>query len=230
MFKPHLLLVPALLFSPLALADGAEAANRFTFNVSAQSQVENDLMVVTLGSQHQSKDMATAASEVNTTMGWALEQLKGVQGIKQSTVGYQSQPVYGNKGREIHAWRVSQQLRLQGTDFELLSEKIQLLQGRLALKQVQFSVQNVTRESTQEELTSEVLAKFRKRAQLIADQMGASGYTTVRVDLGGSNNNNYYPRPQPMMRMEVASTAAPAMAGGESEVTVSVSAEIELIR
>jgi len=204
------------------------AKDRYHFSVSVRGQADNDWMVVVLSTQHQDKDLARASDANNEEMSWALEQLKDELEIKTSTEGYRSNPVYSDKGREVRAWRVTQQLRLQSSNFDLLTSKLQKLQQRLAVQQMQFSVKPDTRDLLVEDLMVEALANFRRRAKLISHQMEARDFKAVNVSINTGNAPGYYPRPEMMMRSASADMEAPAVSGGESDITVNISAEIEL--
>lgn len=214
------------LLSPLQAEELSK--DRYQFSVSARGQADNDWMVVVLSTQHQDKDLARASAAANIEMAWALNQLKGDLEIKSSTEGYRSQPVYSDKGREVRAWRVSQQLRLQGANFEKLTGKLQKLQERLSIQQMQFSVKPDTRDLLVEDLMVEALANFRRRAKLIAHQMDALDYTPISVNINTGGNRGQYQAPEMMMRSMAADRAAPAVSGGESDISVQISAQIEL--
>ncbi len=201
--------------------------DRYHFSVSARGQADNDWMVVVLSSQRQDKDLARASDAVNKEMAWALEQIEADLEIQSSTEGYSSNPVYMDKGREVRAWRVSQQLRLQSSNFDLLTSKLQKLQQQLSIQQMAFSVKPDTRDLLVEDLMVEALANFRRRAKLIAHQMDAVDFSAVNININSGGNQQQYARPA-MMRSMSADMAAPAVAGGASDLVVSISAEIEL--
>ncbi|MGB0867570.1 MAG: SIMPL domain-containing protein [Granulosicoccaceae bacterium] len=202
--------------------------DRYHFSVSARSQADNDWMVVTLSVLQEDKDLARASSAVNKEMSWALEKLKGELEIQSSTESYRSQPIYSDKGRQVRSWRVTQTLRLEGANFLKLTEKLQVLQQRLSVQQMHFSIKPETRDLLVEDLMVEALANFRRRAKLIAHQMDARDFRPVNVQINTDGGRGYYPRPEMAMRSMAADMAAPAVAGGESDITVHVSAQIEL--
>lgn len=226
MNKVAVLVSMLALFSPLQAEELPK--DRYHFSVSARGQADNDWMVVVLSTQHQDKDLARASTAANKEMAWALDQLKGELEIKSSTEGYRSQPVYSDKGREVRAWRVTQQLRLQGANFDRLTQKLQKLQERLSIQQMQFSVKPDTRDLLVEDLMVEALANFRRRAKLIAHQMDAIDYKPVNVNINTGGNPGRYQAPEMMMRSMSADMASPAVSGGESDISVQISAQIEL--
>lgn len=226
MRKLIFLMVSALAFLTSVQADELPE-NRYHFSVSAKGQADNDWMTVVLSVQHQDKDLAHASSAVNKEMAWALDLLKGEQEIKSITEGYRSNPIYTDKGRSVRAWQVTQQLRLQSANFELLTEKLKGLQERLAIQQMKFSVKPDTRELLIEELLVTALAHFRSRAKLITEQMDAQDYTAINITINTSDNRNHY-RPEMAMRSMVSDGAAPAVSSGESDVSVGITAAIEL--
>ncbi len=226
---PKFFAVLAVVFVWLSPAAADELAmDRFHFTVSAQAKADNDWMVVVLSTQQQDKDLARAADAVNREMDWALEQLKGELRINTATEGYRSSPVYSEKGREVRAWRVNQQLRLESGNFSLLSKKLQKLQERLSIQHMRFSIKPDSRDLIVEDLMVDALANFNRRAKLVAHQMGATGFRTVDVKINSGGASTQRRGPEMMMRSMSADMAAPALAGGESEIVVNISAEIEL--
>jgi predicted secreted protein len=218
------LLLPAA--SGVAAADDDnDATRRISFQVERSREVSNDWLQANMTVNDEDADSAALADRVNRKMTWALEQARSAEGVKVESGGYHTSPVI-EKGR-TRRWRASQSLRIEAEDFKAATELIGVLQERMQLQGLHFSVSPKQRRKVEDALIEEVLDAFKKRAKLVGDELGAKGYEIVRIDLqtGGG-----MPRPMVhgMRAMASAEMAAPAVEGGTSRVSVGASATIEL--
>ncbi len=220
-------LVLALLSGPVLAHSDTPQYNRVNLNESAQTEVENDLLVAVLFAQAEGRDAATPADEVNRVMDWAISMAKSQPEMKVQTLGYDTSAIY-NKG-SIRGWRVNQSLRLESRDSRALSDLIARLQEQLKVQSIGYQVSDEQRRRHLDDLTAEALARFQARAQHIARSLGRSNFRVVRIQISDGQ-----PTPMPMARgmmMEAAvdSAIAPArIEAGTRQMTVSVSGEIEL--
>jgi len=220
-------LVLALLSGPVLAHPDTPQYNRVNLNESAQTEVENDLLVAVLFAQAEGRDAATPADEVNRVMDWAISMAKSQPEMKVQTLGYDTSAIY-NKG-SIRGWRVHQSLRLESRDSRALSDLIARLQEQLKVQSIGYQVSDEQRRRHLDDLTAEALARFQARARHIARSLGRSNFRVVRIQISDGQ-----PTPMPMARgmmMEAAvdSAIAPArIEAGTRQMTVSVSGEIEL--
>ncbi|MFN2308897.1 MAG: SIMPL domain-containing protein [Gammaproteobacteria bacterium] len=236
MIKPIQMLLWMTLAAGFATPVSAAEAQRFNqirFQVQASEAVANDRMQAVLAVQDEDADAARLADRINKTMTWALAQARGpgaVQGavkgaVKVRSGGYTTQPVYRKEALE--SWRASQELVLHGADFAEIGRLIGVLQQRLQLRAVSFSVARETREAAERALIDGALDGFKRRAEQVRSNLGTKAYRIVELNI---NTEDMPVQPLPMMRAQLMSesVAAPAFAGGESEVRVSVHGLIQL--
>jgi len=201
--------------------------NRVSLNESAQTEVDNDLLVAVLFAQAEGKDAATPADEVNRIMDWAVNLAKSHPEVKVQTLGYHSNAIY--KKSVIRGWRVNQSLRLESRDSRLLGDLIAKLQEQLKVQSIGYRVSDEQRRKHLDGLTAEALARFQSRAAHIAKSLGRSGFRVVRLNI---NDNRQNPMPVARgMRMEASAdqSVAPArIEAGTRKMTISVNGEIEL--
>jgi len=220
------LLAALLLATPwIAAADDEDATRRISFQVDRSTEVSNDWLQASLSVDDEDADPAAVADRVNRKMAWALEQARSAKDVKVESGGYRTSPVI-EKGR-TRRWRASQTLLIESSDFKAATALIGVLQEQLQLQRLDFGVSPKLRRKTEDALIEDVLDAFKKRANLVREQLGAKGYEIVRIDLqtGGG-----MPRPmyREMRAMAVSDVAPPAVEGGTTEVTVGASATIEL--
>jgi len=199
----------------------------FSLQADARAEVANDYMEVSLVAEGQEKDSAELADKINSVMQWALSELETFSALEYSTGNYQTWPVYADK--HIVGWRSSQTLRLGGADFEQAGKAVQKLQSRLQVRSMQFRPQDDTRSDAEDDLITEALDNFKRRAAIVQQTMGASGYRVVQLDIHAGA-----PGIAPRMHMETMSRSsarvatAPAVEAGESTLSVTVSGQIQL--
>ena len=213
-----------------ALAEGVNY-NQVSLRAEASQEVPRDLMIVTLYTEAQNSDSAKLAAEITTTMNNALNQAKQVKEVALRQGSRNSFPIYDNKTQKITGWRERAELRLESTDFAALSKLTGELMQTLKMGNMQFTVANATRKTSEDALLKDAVNAFKARAQLASDALGGKGYKIVSLNL---NSNGY---PQPYMRgAMMMKAAAPAMdsaptpeiEAGTSEVSMSADGVIEV--
>ena len=209
-------------------AQAMQTYDQVDLSASAAKEIENDLLVAVVYAQAQNARQSVAANEVNEAIAWALEQADDVRGVTTQTLQYSSFPQYSS-GQRITGWQARQSLRLQSSDTDALSELLGELQSRVAIESVNYDVSRATRDAANDELIAEALAQFNRRASLIAQELGRSGYRIVRINISTSGDNGrpvmYRSRGAEMMD---AAVAAPALDAGVQSVVVNVSGSVEL--
>ncbi len=208
-------------------ADNAPSRNLVSLAASAKEDVASDLLIVQLFVEHDGRDQAKAANQVNEDMAEALATAKQAKGVKSQTLDYRSDPIYDEQ-QKISAWRVHQGLRLESADHDRLSALLGKLQTRLAIESLGYGVSDSLRATVEERLTDDAIKRFSARAHQVAESFGRKAYTLVNVTIDQRGNT-----PPPMayagramtMKAEVAS---PALEAGTQSIEVTVNGTIEL--
>jgi len=209
-----------------AAADGEDPLRRVSFAVESGQDVANDWLRASLAVTDEDPDPAALADRINETMEWALARAKREKRVKVQSGGYATHPVY--EDRRIRRWRASQQLWVEGADFDAATALLGELQSRLQLQSLDFSVSPEQRRKVEDALIEEALGAFKARAELVRRNLGAAGYEIVQL---GISTPGGAPPPRPMMMRAMAeskSAAPPAVEAGTSRVAVGVNATIEL--
>ncbi len=209
----------------LAHDDQGPTHNRISLSVDASDEVDNDLLVATLGIQREGSRAAPLADEVNRAINGALAEARKLAVVKVQTQSYQTSPVYRNN--TLSGWRVSQSIRLESKDSAELSELIGRLQDKLALQSIGFEVSDEARRAADEVLIKEALSRFRERAAMITDQLGRRSYRIIQADV---NTHGFQPAPRVRgmaMRAEAA-VATPQFEAGTQTLRINVGGQIEL--
>lgn len=225
-----------VLFVLLCLAATAAVAdshgpvrNLVSLSVRASEQVDNDLLVVQLFSEHEAREQAPAADAVNKDVTAALATIGAVKGVKVQTLEYHTHPVYDDQ--RVTAWRVRQALQLESTDAAALTRLVGSLQEKLGIQGMSYQVSTARREEVEARLTEVAIQRFSARAERVTQTFGRRGYTLVNVDIDNSAGGNpppiaYAPR-MAMMKAEAA-VAEPGIAAGVQTLEVGIRGTIEL--
>lgn len=198
--------------------------NQVHLQAAAEQNVENDLLEVTLAVEAQGKEPARVAAQVNETMTWALKRARAGSDIEVQTQAYQTYPVY--RDQVVVAWRASQQLLLKSRAVTELTELAGVLQERLQIKRMQFSVSPEARRQAENALIGEAMEAFKQRVLTVREHMDESDYRIVNLNINTS-------QPSPVMYQERAmamsarDAPAPAVEGGTSHVSVTVSGSVQ---
>ncbi|NRA01719.1 MAG: SIMPL domain-containing protein [Myxococcales bacterium] len=214
--------------SSVLAADPATSDPRpeIQLSAAAEREVPNDLMRVTLAVESENRDPARLAQQINTSMQWAVERARGVDGVEIRSGGYQTFPVH-QKGKLLH-WRARQDLQLESRDTDRLSALVGELQTRLAVKSMALAVSTETRRKVENQLIDVALDRFKQRAEIVRRNLDAGSYDlgTLTIHTAGA------PPPVPMrgggMRVTALQAAPAAVEAGTSTIAVRVSGSIRL--
>jgi predicted secreted protein len=206
----------ALFVTVFALAAPAQEIppvyDRVDLNVSAERQVENDIMVAVVFAEVEANNQAAAADEVNQAIRFAADRARATAGIEQQTLRYTTRPVYAND-RRIIGWVARQSLRLESTDAAALSTLLGELQTRVAIESLSSNLSKPARDAVEDEV--------------IAEEFDRDSYRLVHLNVG----SYAAPRQEALFaraQLADAAVAAPAIEAGLQTVTVSVNGTIEL--
>ena len=198
-----------------------------SLQAQASVEVDNDTMRATLFAEAEDASPARLSDVVNRTVNEALRIAQADTRVKVKTGGYQTYPVY-DKTRIVR-WRARSELHFESADFKALSDLIGRLQGSMKLAGVDFSVSPAAHKRIEDELTAAAIADFQRRAQLIAQGFGASGYRVKEASVSGEGAMPPMPRPMMMRAAPMADAVqAPNVEAGTSRLAVSVNGAIVL--
>lgn len=219
-----------LIWSNAALSQSSDQQpvyDQYTLQASAEGEVDNDLMLVRLQVEHEDRDASKLAEKVNTDMQWALEQLETSPSINVKTENYSTYPKY--EQNRISGWHSAQTLSLSGGDFDELKAAVQILQSRLQVQGMAFQPTDETRRTAEDALINEALDNLKHRAEIVQQNMGASSYRVMQININtGGRQPSRMRMNNDMVAMSRSVEAAPAVESGESKITVTVSGQIQL--
>ncbi|MEN8175401.1 MAG: SIMPL domain-containing protein [Pseudomonadota bacterium] len=224
MLRKTLLLLTFTLGTAATAAEEAPRYDQVSFSVDAVQATPNDLLVAVMYAEAEGLDATPLAQQVNEAIAWALVAAKSRQEVDVQTLDYRTQPIYQD-GR-INGWRVSQSLRLQSGDGQVLSVLMGELQERLAMRSLDYRISSEKRGEVQETLIKKAIKAFRTRAEMVTTAFGGSGYRLVDVQVDTSGDR---PIPRPYATRAMAmEAAAPPIEAGTQDLRVEVSGTIEL--
>ncbi|MGD8874143.1 MAG: SIMPL domain-containing protein [Gammaproteobacteria bacterium] len=217
--------VASLLACPAA-ADEQPRYNLVRLQSQESEPVSNDTMHVTLIASGERRDAAELASQINADMTWALDLAKRHADVKVSTGNYRTWQV--RQDNKMKGWQARQELMLESRDTPALSQLTGLLQEKLQVDSMRFSVSAETRTRVENRLIELALQAFKVRAGIIGSKLQANGYRIVDLDIG-----TFAQQPPVVYRAQGAVAAMDsrmpvATEGGESDIRVTVSGTIEL--
>jgi predicted secreted protein len=221
------LLCAGLLLAGPALADEPARYNQVRLQSQESESVSNDTMYVTLIASGEARDAAQLAARINADMAWALDLAKRQDDVKVSTGNYRTWQV--RQDNKMKGWQARQDLLLESRDTRSLSQLTGLLQEKLQVDSMRFSVSAETRTAVENRLIERALQAFKERAVLVGDKLGAHGYRIVDLNIGTFAQQPPVAYRARGMVAALESDAAVAAEGGESDIQVTVSGTIELI-
>jgi uncharacterized protein len=196
---------------------------------TAQRDVPRDLLRATLAAEATDPDAGKVQSEINQRMNGAMTRIKQTAGVTVETGGYS---VYRETpDKQPARWHGSQTVTLTSKDFAtLLSLTGALQQQGLVTQSLTPDISREARQSVEDSLTDEALARLKQRADRIAATAGVKLQGIHSLTVG--NVNAPPPIVRPMMRMTAAAAPAPApppvAEAGNATVSITATAEFAL--
>ena len=199
-------------------------------SASAQTEVAQDWLVITLSVQKEGLQAPAVQKQLNAMVSAALAVATPMAkpgALEVKTGEMNVSPRYGRDGK-MNGWLGSAQLVLQGRDVE----QITTLAGRmpdLTVTQIDWRLSPDQKTAAEARIQAEAVAHFQSKAQSLTKQFGFAAYTLreVRVSAQEVGEGVVMPR-MAMAQMDApASMPVPAVAG-KSRVVVSISGSIVL--
>ena len=209
-----------------AFADDDLRYNQVRLQSQQTEAVSNDTMHVIMNTYEEMQDPARLAAKINNDMEWALQQAKQLKAVNISTGSYQTWPI--TRKEVTTGWRGQQDLEMESADTETLSRLVGQLQGRLQIKSMNFTVSDEKRAGVENRLIGAALDAFKQRAGIIGENLKASGFRIVEMNVNTSTQRPPILRPAMMSTMSKEAGDAVAVEGGKSDVSVTVNGTIEL--
>lgn len=210
----------------------AAPQNVVQLSATGTVEVEQDLLVLTLGTSKEAADAATVQAQLKQALDAALAEAKrqaqpGQLDVRTGPFGLY--PRY-NKDGKISGWQGRAELVLEGRDFARITGAAGKIQT-MAISQIAFGLSREARAKVEGEAQTQAIEQFKARATELARGFGFSGYTLREVAV---NSNEMVPGPRPrMMAMEAKaasfSDAAPVpVEAGKAQVVVNVSGSVQM--
>ncbi len=217
--------------TPCAQAQAPVAAPNQTvlhLSESAQRDVPRDLLHATLAAQAVDGDATKVQSVINQRMAAALARIKQVPDIAVETTGY---GVYrDNPDKNPVQWHGSQSVTITGKDFAALLTLVGALQQQgLVMQSLAPDLSRDARQSVEDALTNDALARLQQRADKVATTLGTKVAGIRSLTVGNVNPPMPVFRAMAMAPSVTASAVVPPVAeAGSATVSVTVEAEIAL--
>jgi len=206
-----------------------ERRNVVSFSTTAQEEVTQDLLVITL----QANKDGSVAAEVQAALKQQLEaalvvarQAAMPEGMEVRTGYFAINPAYNNNGR-ISGWQGQAQLILQGTDMARIAQTAGKL-NQLNIVNVGYGVSRALRQKFQDRLTTQAIESFRSKAQSMAQAFGFAHYVLGEVNVQ-TGEPGFEGRPMAMMaKAAMVADAALPVEPGKGVVSATVSGQVIL--
>ncbi|MFZ7174465.1 SIMPL domain-containing protein [[Pasteurella] aerogenes] len=223
--------LPMSLSANTAPASTIKSGNIVSFSTEVEKEVAQDLLQVTLFIQAENAALPKANQEVNSKINQALEIIKAQSAVEIKQNSRNTYVRYNQQGKQ-NGWVASGQLVLQSADSEALSKILSDLDGILAISSVNALVSPETIAKSEDELTTKVLKKFERQAQLIKTTLKAKDYAIVELNLTSPiENDDIVARPYgAMARVAKVDDNSVKLEQGKTQLKARLDAKIELVK
>lgn len=197
----------------------------------ASVEVNTDTMQATVSVEAENHDPAVLARNINKKMAWALKTAEPFKSIKVKGGQYTSHQLFDK--RIFKAWRGRQVITLESKSPEKLGELIGLLQKKLLVKSIRYSVSKAKVTSVTELLTKQAITNFKQQAQLISDAFDNKTYVIHQININSNNQHRpvHYSQTRMMSADPMTRKASPVnLQKSTSNIRVNVNGSIRLIK
>lgn len=193
-------------------------------------EVQQDLLILTLGTTLQGKDAATVQKQLQQAVDAALTQVRetaGTQKMDVRTGAFSLSPQYGDN-RSIAGWQGRAELVLQGGDFTGITAAAARV-STMTISRIAFDLSRAQRALVEQDAQQNAISQFRRQAEQLSKAFGFQGYHLREVSI---NSHSASPGPMPRMAAMQASLSASSapvpVEAGKAEVTVTISGSIQM--
>lgn len=198
--------------SPMSLMPPAHQVG-----LSAQAHIEAtpDWLTVVLAVQRDGPDPQAVQAQLQKALDAALTHAKtqahassaNIGGFEVRTGAFQTHPRYGAQGR-ITGWIGRAELVLQGREMSRIAHTAAQLQT-MVVQSLNAGLAPDTRQQLETQLQAQAIARFRQRAQHIAEAFGYKHYTIGQVEIGAIDGGQATMPTAKTLASTVAAEAAP---------------------
>lgn len=206
--------------------------NVVQLSASAQRDVWQDWLTVTLVHRTQGADAATVQRQLTQAVDAATRSLRPKVrpgDLELSSGNFVVQPRYNREG-QVAGWQGSAELIVQGRDIAAIGASASQTPG-MVVARMGFSLSPQARLALEDELRREAIARFQQTARSVAQDFGFAGFTLREVAVG-EQGHDMAPQPRLMMAaadMQAGNAPMPMVAEpGKATVHISVSGSVQL--
>lgn len=213
---------------PPAAPHGAAPHQVAHLSASAQTELSEDWLVMTLSVQLEGAQAATVQKQLNAVLASAIQAAKNALkpgAVELSTGVMNVSPRYGREGK-IQGWTGVAQLVLQGRDAESISALGGRLDG-LSVANIAWRLSAERKLEAESRLQAEAVARFQNKAQALTKQFGLASYTLREVRTDDNEPGAVAVSRMAMMPMDAPGSAVPTFPG-KTKVVVTLAGSIQM--
>jgi predicted secreted protein len=202
---------PAQSMAPAAPA-WAPPQNVLQLSASAQIEVRQDMLRLTLSTSREGSEAAKVQQQLRQALDAALKAAGPTDPgqIEVHTGSFNVSPRYdyrSNGSGKISGWQGSAEMVIEGRDFARITAAAAQVET-LTIRSVSFDLSREARERAQRQAQTQAIERFQAKAKEIAKAFGFADYRLREVTVGSQDSG--FGRMQPM------AMAAPAPAGASA--------------
>jgi predicted secreted protein len=236
MLKP-LVLLAAIAAAPAVFADTLPTENALvTVTAIGSVTAPNDEAQLVFGYEEQGKDKAALASNVNLRLKQGIAALKKANpNARLSLNSYRTFAVYDEalaraqkRDAQQIGWRVSQEVRLVTGDFASLPATVASTQKVLALKSVDFGLNEETAKKLEQRRVEAAYRSLEEQVAFIAGAMRrpVTDAKLESLDFGASSVDRVYVTGSKLRREDIGEVEEPSLLPGETKLELRATAKV----
>lgn len=208
--------------------------NVVSFNESASTTINKDLLTVSFRIQEDAADRQKASNTVTQRLNALLARVRDNKAFKSELTGRSAYPRYNDKQKLIGYTDVAT-VQVESKDFQALNKLVAASQNEAALDSMSFSVSPEKRSEAIDALSKTALKNFTARAKSISQTLGFGGnYKIVNINIQSdfrTFSKAYGGARAAEMSLSAAPAAAPEMNiedAGSEEIIQTINGSVQM--
>jgi len=204
--------------------------NVVSLSATASAELPMDWLSVTYASARDGSDAAAVQAQLRQALDTALAEARKIARpgeVNVRTGTFSLVPRYAPKGG-INGWQGSVELVVEGRDSAAIAQHAARVQT-LTIARVGWSLSREARDKVEGDVSAQAIARFRARADAVAHQFGAAGWSLREVSVSSTEPGGPIPlRRAVALTAQAAADAPLPVEPGNAVVSVSVSGSVQL--
>ncbi len=208
--------------------------NIIDFSVSHERELPQDLYQISLFLREENTNLKKLNNSLNEKYAQAMKQIKSFDSVTIQRQQRDTQVNHNEEKGKVITWIGNIDIVLKSKNAQQLAELMENLSENFAVSNISASISPETLQAEEENMTREVVEKFKQKAELITQGFNAKRYEIIDFHLSEPEKQyeprRYHMRADSTMLLSTAKLDSSALEQGEAKIYLRGNGRIQLIK